>query len=334
MKIIASLASCANNTERTIMRDFHDSILQFYLKLLGVKNARELQNKQGISVDLNYETDIAECNIAIQFGVAKDRSNDHHIARTKIKQVAEHIIFIETPLLGRTISGKNSYPSYRLGVDGFLNNSGTFYIDNLIDRTRLEKLRAISDFPKFNGWKDHTKGDILMLVQLPGDASLRGQRMSEWLIETIDEIRSITDRRIKIRLHPAMSGKGRNEFFSEMGDLVLKNYPNLLWTDGVVSTLDEDLEEAGVCVTYSSGSSIDAILRGVPVITVDAGNLAYDISSRRITDITHPILASTQEVEEWLHRLANSQWTTDELSNGTAWTHLRPILRSLGFQNA
>lgn len=329
MKIIASIASCANNTERQLMRDFHDSILNFYLKKENVRDQRELEKKKGTSIYLNYELDIEPCDIAIQFGVAKDRGNDHHVARTKIKQNAQNIIYLETPLLGRTISGKNSYPSYRIGVNGFLNNDGIFYVDGKIDKTRLEKLREISFFPKFAGWKEHKKGNILILLQLPGDASLRGQRISEWLADTIDEIRSFTPRHIAIRLHPAMSGKGKNEFFSELGDLICKNYSNLFWSDGS-KTLDQDLSQAGVCISYTSGASIDAILLGVPVITVDEGNLAYEISSRKIEDLNSPRLASKEEVEDWLHKIANSQWTTKEIEDGTAWNHLRTVLSSIG----
>jgi hypothetical protein len=329
MKIIASIASCANNTERQLMRDFHDSILNFYLKKENVKDQRELEKKRGTSIYLNYDSDLEPCDIAIQFGVAKDRANDHHVARNKIKQNAQNIIYLETPLLGRTISGKNIYPSYRVGVNGFLNSEGVFYVDGQLDKTRLEKLREVSFFPKFTGWKEHKKGNILILLQLPGDASLRGQRISEWLADTIDEIRSFTLRNITIRLHPAMSGKGKNEFFSELGDLICKNYPNLFWSDNS-RTLDQDLSQAGVCISYTSGASIDAILQGVPVITVDEGNLAYEISSRKIRDLSSPRLASNIEVEEWLHKIANSQWTTTEIENGTVWNHLRFVLSSIG----
>ena len=144
--------------------------------------------------------------------------------------------------------------------------------------------------------------------------------------QTIDKIRNLTSREIVVRFHPAMSDKGRAEFFSEIGDLFFKNYPNITWSDGKEYTLEKDFERSGICVSYTSGSCIDAILYGIPVIAMDEGNLAYPISSRRIEDISNHKLVSSTEIQEWTLSLANSQWNEQEMLNGTVWSKIYPII--------
>lgn len=324
------MASCSNNTERNVMRDFYDGIESYYFQKYKIKDTKQLSKQYNIDLELWYEQDIPKCDLAVQFGVAKERSNDHHQARQKIKDNSNHVVYIETPVLGRNISGKNKYQYYRVGVDGFLNNNGIFLAESSFDNTRLDKLRKNISIPDFQKWKDHKQGAILILVQLPGDASMRNQKVSEWLTDTIEKIREMTSRKIIIRLHPAMSGKGRTEFFQDMGELVLKNYQNIFWSDGVQRTLEHDVSESGICVSYTSGGAIDVILLETPVITLDEGNLAYPICSHRIEDLENPILVSKSEIDRWVLSLANSQWDVEEMRNGTVWTRIRTILKEMG----
>jgi hypothetical protein len=119
-----------------------------------------------------------------------------------------------------------------------------------------------------------------------------------------------------------MSEKGRAEFFSEIYSLFFENYKNVYWQDGISSSLTDDLLSAGICVSYSSGSCVDAVLQGVPCITMDEGNLAYPISSHRLDDINIPKLANKTEIDRWLVQLANSQWSESEMISGHVWEQL------------
>lgn len=328
-RIVVSINSGSNNTERDILRSFYDGMTYFYFHEYDVSDLRALKKKHGIDLRLNYECEIESCDIAVQFGTVKSRTAEHHIVKKSIQQHANTIIFIETPVLGRVINKKNQYTYYRVGIDGFLNNQGIFCDPESIDRQRLVELKSRLHVPEFPGWKDHTQGNILILLQLPGDASLRGQNMGEWLLDTLEVLRNTTSRPIAIRFHPAMSDKGRAEFFGEIGPVLFENYQDIVWNNGITRTLEEDLTDAGVCVTYSSGSSIDAILAGVPVIAIDEGNLAYPISSHRLSQVTDPLLADVSAITEWLHMLANSQWTQQEMVTGATWKHIYNLLNNL-----
>lgn len=328
MKILVSIASGANNTERNVLRSFYEGIERYYFQLFAVNNQRILKKQHGIDLRMSYDNEIEWCDIAVQFGTVKPRAAEHHVTRQSIQKKAEHVIYIETPLLGRTIVEGSKHQYYRVGIDGFMNNDGIFYGDS-IDKTRLPDMKRHLDIPEFAGWKDHSIGNILVLLQLPGDASLRGQKMSEWLLETLSSIREITNRPIVVRFHPAMSAKGRAEFYGEIGDVLFKNYQNITWSNGLDKNLQEELSGAGVCITYTSGSAIDAVLAGVPVIAMDEGNLGYPISSHRINDLLNPKKIGKLELNRWINQLANSQWSESEMIESKVWQHLLPLLGEL-----
>jgi hypothetical protein len=327
MKIVVGLMTGSNNTERTVLRAFYQGLKKFYFNQYQVSNLADLNQKHNIEILLSYELDYPACNIGVQFGTVKDRKAEHHIAKQNLQKSAEMTVFIETPILGRVIDNKNNYSQYRIGVDGFLNNQGLFFSEKNLQPGRLDFLlerRMIKPFP---GWKDHQKGNILILSQLLGDSSLRGQKISEWLLDSIDTIRSVSNRAITIRLHPSMSQQARAELCSELGIILLKNYQNIYWSSGIETTLQQDLNRAGICVTYSSGSAVDAILAGVHVIALDEGNFAYDISSIDLDDIYAPRLASDDEINHWLMQLANSQWSKKEMFSGEAWSSVESLLK-------
>lgn len=336
MKIVVSLVSGANNIERDVMRKFYGGILRYYAQatgkpLRGQKKTIDwaLGKQYGIDLRLSYDIDPGPCDIAVQFGAAKPRDQEHHVVRQNLAKCASHLIHVETPLLGRRIVVNNQHEYFRIGVDGFLNGTARFYPEEkILDVARLSQLQEDLDV-KFTSWKNHQQGPILILTQLIGDASLRGQNHSEWLSDTIQGIRAITDRPIVVRTHPSMSSKARQEFFSGLDALFMSNPTNLTWSDGSLVPLQQDLGRAGICVTYSSGSTIDAVLAGVPCITMDQGNLAYPISEWDIENIKDPYIATKIEVRNWLLQLAYSQWNLEEIAQGKAWQHVIEILQEL-----
>ena len=328
MKIEVFMLSGQNNGEKDILRAYHTGILnhlfetylnEFPKESQVVSFTKRLKDNHDIKVNLNYnDTCGDDIDLAVIFGSAKDRENLHHDVRNSVIQNARNYIVIETPLLNRTVVKASNHSYYRIGLNGFLNDDAEFNNDN----AEPNRLNTFSINPK--EFKNPNAGNILILLQLPGDASLRQSNHGEWLLETIEEIRNQTDRDIKIRFHPAMSEKGHENFFKDIGTIVFKNYQNLTWSDGKASTLMQDLQNAGVCVTYSSGSAIDSIIEGVPTITVDAGNFAYPISSKFIQDLPNPYIPTQEERLKWLTKLAYCQWSRAEMSGGDAFRHIFP----------
>lgn len=329
MKIIVALATGANNTEQNVLRAFYAGVERHYFEKFGTRSARDIAKHKRVKFRLEYTANYESCDLAVQFGAAKDRQSEHHVAKQQLEKVARHVVCIDTPLLGRVINDQHRYPYYRIGLDGFQNNQGILYRNDNIDQSRLDHMRRIIDVPVFPGWRDHTRGDILILPQLPGDASLRGAKVHEWLLDTIDLVRQQTNRPIQVRLHPAMSSRGREEFLQCLGPILLKNHAKLTWHDGRTMSLSDQLKGVGVCVTYNSGSAIDCILHGVPTVTTDQGSLAWPVSWHWIDDLESIEMPDEGQVNQWLHTMANCQWNLAEMRSGRAWQHVLDLLEEI-----
>lgn len=329
MRINVFMLSAFNNAQKDLLRDMHRGILSHYSSSLldrtltdeNFIETERLLKKQDIWIDNIYAERFKQCSVAVQFGSAKARDALHHVLKQDIKENAKDIVYIETPLLGRTVNNRDLHDYFRIGVNGFLYGEGDFNCNNS-PGDRWQMFKSLYGYKDFTGWKDHTKGPILLLAQLPGDASLRTQDMSEWIKETVYKLRSMTDREILIRLHPAMSDKGKTALFGDLSEMFLQNISNVRFSN---ATLSQDLNAAGICISYTSGSTIDAILAGVPCISVDEGNFAWPITSHYIEDITDPYLADPKTVQQWLHDLSYCQWNKDEIKTGKAWAHLSRV---------
>lgn len=116
-----------------------------------------------------------------------------------------------------------------------------------------------------------------------------------WLRKTIETLGTHTDRPLSVR--PWSRDKA-----------------------GAAATLAADLEGAWALVTHMSAAANEAILAGVPVF-VTGRCAASPMASGALTEIERPRYSSDRE--EWAAGLAASQWTLDELRNGTAWRRLR-----------
>jgi hypothetical protein len=323
------MLSGENDYLKTLLRDMHRGIVNHYsTKLFGVEItdhnyvsiADKLRTKQRTYIDMIYTEKFKSCDVAIQFGGVKARETLHHAIKTDIKDKANNIVFLETPLLGRKIDKNNSYDHYRLGLNGFLNGEGDFYNKNCPSDRWQEIAKKYGYSTTFTGWKDHTKGPILLITQLPGDSSLRHQNHGEWICNIIRKIRLHTNREIRIRLHPGLSDKGKSALFGDIKELFINNVSNIHFSTNQFS--HQDFAECGIVVSYTSGTSVEAIIHGVPVVAVDQGNFAWDISSKDIHNIVNPVLAEPADVNQWLNNLAYAQWTVNEIKSGKAWSHI------------
>ena len=80
-------------------------------------------------------------------------------------------------------------------------------------------------------------------------------------------------------------------------------------------TIHKDLENAFTCVTFSSGSAIDSLIEGVPVIATDKRSFAYEISENNINNLFE---MKTNDRVPLLSALANIHWSLSEIQNGEA----------------
>ena len=144
--------------------------------------------------------------------------------------------------------------------------------------------------------KPFTPGHKILLAP-PSEKSftLWNINQNRWIEETISEIKIHTDRPIEIRLK--------------------RNRVERSKTNTMESALADDVH---CLVTYNSVAAVEAVMLGKPAITLGP-NAAGIVCSHSISEIETPKIPTIDEREAWLRHLSYSQFTFQEMSNGTAW---------------
>jgi hypothetical protein len=164
------------------------------------------------------------------------------------------------------------------------------------DRYNVLKNQGID--VEFKGWRD--SGDhILVCPSSPTICQfIHGLSQEQWLEKVVEETKKHTDRPIRIRNKP----RPNNEFWN---------------TD-----IKDDLKDAWAVVTNMSLSAIDGILNSTPGFTHQR-NVASFVTSRKLELIEKPFKPGRKTVQEWLHLIANHQFTIQEIEDGVACNTLR-----------
>lgn len=134
---------------------------------------------------------------------------------------------------------------------------------------------------------------VLIAGQVPGDQSLRGMDIGAWIDTKRRELLG-RGHKVKVRPHPMAEKPDRS--------------------------LEDDLAEASLVVTFNSNTAVDAVLAGVPAVTFDEGSMAWPVTSHSLDEVVRP------DREAWAHNLAWCQWTMDEIASGEAWEAVRTCL--------
>ena len=270
-----------------------------------------------------YDDFYSECDVAVIFGSWKARDKGSHITRTSVALNAKRFVVIETPLINRKTSTVNDH--WRIGVNGFLNASAHWpdLAAHVADRKLMEW------GVEWSGWQSNPEGHIVIALQLPGDASLRGIDINDWAYETVSEIRKHTDKPIVIRNHPLCSQRAFNDHTELAARLMMSGIDRLRFSDGYLIPWEQDLENAYCTVTYTSGLAVDSVLRGIPTVACDPGNFAWGVSTNSAGEILSLKMPDSATMMNWLRQLAGCQWSTEEMRDGKAWRALLPVLEAI-----
>lgn len=298
-KIGIFLNSANDNGFRSLLYDFQWGIT-------------ELAGDAFITQDDN---DIDKCDVAVFFGSWKDRDTPWHNCKRKIVASGKPFVCIETPLIGRgPVTDILQDQWYRIGVNGFLADTGRFYRQN--QNYPADRWNKISNAlgVQLKSWSD--SGDVVIVaLQLPGDASLRGTNITEWAADTIEQLREHTNRPIILRT-PQLDRE-----FDRDNILRITRVDGVSIQQGTKENLFATLDDAYATVTFSSGFGIDSVIRGTPTIAMDPGNFAYSLGNNKLSQIEN--LVRSNDRQQWLNNLAYAQWSRQEIKNGEAWAHIR-----------
>ena len=157
-------------------------------------------------------------------------------------------------------------------------------------------------------WRSN--GDFI-LVCGQHDKSLQWQdqpTMSNWFLQTYDEIRKHTDRPIIFRPHP----RCRLPHIERGLKNVYRQEPVKL--GGTYDDFDIEFDNIWATISWSSNPGIHSIIRGVPSF-VSNSSLAYPVANDIdfLHDIENPLMPDRTQ---WLNDYAHTEWTVEEIAQG------------------
>jgi hypothetical protein len=201
----------------------------------------------------------------------------------ELQERGKHVLVMERGYVG------DRFRLTSLGWNG-LNGFATFpeYPDDGGERFRAHG-------GKIEPWRPGGKY-ILILGQVPTDASLRGAKIDQDYLLWANRLSHIHGLPVYFRPHPDLAKRGINQ-----------TVPGTTLSMG---TLREALEGALFTVCYNSNSAVDSVLAGVPCVTMDAGSMASKVTSSKLETLLLP------DREPWAHALAWKQWSIEEIASG------------------
>ena len=128
-----------------------------------------------------------------------------------------------------------------------------------------------------------------------------GTSREVWLADVLAQLRSATDRPIRVchKPHPASSGNA-----------------------AAGASFESDLRGAHALVTHSSSTAVKALLVGVPVFCT-GGCVASPMARADLSKIEEPFYPDDRAPWFWL--LAANQWTRGEMADGICWRDLNGL---------
>ena len=217
------------------------------------------------------------------------------------KKVWDHFKAINKPIIVLEVGGINRGTTWKVALNGI--NRTAYFGEQDNDRVRADSLGLVC--------KPWRSDGTHILICGQHDKSLQWQdmpRMSNWFLNTYDEIRKHTDRSIVFRPHP----RCRLEHIERGLRHVYRQEPR-----HVANTYDDfdmGFNDVWATISYSSNPGVHSVLNGIPAF-VGTSSLAYDVSNDIdfLHDIETPLMPDRTQ---WLNDYAHTEWTLEEIEQG------------------
>ena len=199
------------------------------------------------------------------------------------------------------VGGIQRGSTWKVGLNGI--NRDAYWGDSNNNDSRKRVLGL-----EVKPWR--TQGEYILICG-QHDKSLQWQgmpRMSNWFLDTYDEIRKHTDRPIIFRPHP----RCRLEHIERGLRHVTRQEPRHV--NGTYDSFDMGFDNIHCTISYSSNPGIHSVIEGVPAF-VSTHSLAYDVANDIdfLHDIENPVMPDRQQ---WLNDYAHTEYTIEEISQG------------------
>ena len=199
--------------------------------------------------------------------------------------------FIETGYLGNyrcpnNRTGRKIY--HRIVKNDMQHNSIMDVPDD-----RWNQLVQFNPNLEYKGWR-RTGSKILVVLSTEKPFQYYEEDRDKWLKKVKSTLKKHTDREIVFRTK-ASRGERTN--------------------DTIYDALDDDIY---ALVTYNSIAAVEAIQYGIPAFEL-APTAADPVGNKDLKMIETPNMPDEEVIKKWLHSIAYSQFSLDEIVTGQAW---------------
>ena len=217
----------------------------------------------------------------------------------------------DKPTIVLEVGGIKRGTTWKVGLNGI--NRDAFFGDAGNDSRRSNLLDL-----RLKPWR--TEGKYILICG-QHDKSLQWKnmpRMSNWFLQTYDEIRKHTDRPIIFRPHP----RCRLEHIERGLRHVTRQEPVKI--GGSYDDFNMGFNDVHCTISWSSNPGIHSIIDGVPAF-VSPHSLAYPVANDIdfLHDIEHPLMPDRTQ---WLNDYAHTEYTVEEISQGIPLKRLTSVL--------
>jgi hypothetical protein len=227
------------------------------------------------------------------------------------KRNKQHSIIIDSNLFN--YKNKNHPIHYsRYSMDGVFPTTGNYFWDNP-DPSRWQQISRDLGI-RLKDWRT-TGNHILICTQRNGGWSMKGFSVTEWLENTVNEIKKYSNRPIIVRGHPG-DKQAKMYLTSKTGRYTVSTNEHIL----------DDFKNAWAVVTYNSTPGVAASIEGIPAFITDPipqSSQAYAVANYNLNTLENPDL---KERQQWIEKLSMCHWKYEELKNGVAWQHMKKYI--------
>ena len=272
--------------------------------------------------DAAKQLDMKNVDAFIQTNVLGAIKNNMKVQHDFMDSTGKPRIVVEQATFRKNIDfDKPETCYYKVGLNHFTYDEGIFHNENS-PGDRWEKIKKEQNI-EIKPWRhmQYTGNEhILFLLQNPIDTSLnplmeRGEDYELWINKIVRQIKNITTKKVRIRLHPRFQNRFDLQRLSLVADEISNEYDGWNKTNGGES-LYKDLKNAFACVTFSSNAATEAICEGIPVVNLDNSSFSWPVSYHTLDILNEPVIRCDFDRTQWLYDCAYTQWTMEEINSG------------------
>ena len=263
--------------------------------------------------------DLQQCDVGMiqgwQHEVGKQAPHLHLRQRVIDRRLNKRVCTADSNLFLYANKSNQPYHYLRYSFDSVFPSIGE-YFDNNPNASRWQQISNHLNI-KIENHRSSGK-NILICLQRNKGWSMGSLSVIDWLNDTIAKIVQHTDRTIVIRAHP-----GDKKAITSYLPILIQRYRhnNKVKISNTGTPLEVDLKKAWAVVNHNSSSIVGPLIQGYPgFITDPIKSQCAEVVHTDFSMIEHPQQFDRQK---WLERISMFHWNFDELSNGSAWRHMR-----------